>query len=247
MRGYLFSEMFLILQHIFWGTVNMNLKVADRSFLCTVSLFPSVTALGITTAFQTWKQGQFKGVQWFCTESEVIAEGNNHAIYCMLTASMVPHDLLCSYIHWVKWIWFQVACCLENRIWLTLYTWTVDVFSFIKCFGGRKMKPKIKWFCFNKYSIVVQLQWCYLCIYWSSYSNGFILITKYHLYSVPLEGQSCWKPNVNGFQTSDLLIRMSFEVFICTNFRMESIIKNFWGKKTSWWLITLFELVLNCS
>lgn len=55
-----FSEMFLILQHIFWGTVSMDLKVADRSFLCAVSWFPLVTVLGITIIFQTWKQGQFQ-------------------------------------------------------------------------------------------------------------------------------------------------------------------------------------------
>lgn len=55
-----FSEMFLILQHIFWGVVNMDLKVTDRSFLCIVSWFPSVAVLGITTVFQTWKQGEFQ-------------------------------------------------------------------------------------------------------------------------------------------------------------------------------------------
>lgn len=55
-----FSEMFLILQRIFWGTVNMDLKAADRSFLCALSWFPPVTVLGITTAFQKWKQGQFQ-------------------------------------------------------------------------------------------------------------------------------------------------------------------------------------------
>lgn len=55
-----FSERFLILQHIFWGTMSTDLKVADWSFLCAVSWFHPVTVLGITTVFQTWKQEQFQ-------------------------------------------------------------------------------------------------------------------------------------------------------------------------------------------
>lgn len=38
----------------------MDLKVADISFLCIVSSFPSVAVLGITTVFQTWNQGKFQ-------------------------------------------------------------------------------------------------------------------------------------------------------------------------------------------
>lgn len=38
-------------------------------------------------------------MQCFCTDSEVIVEGSNHVIYwCVLTANIVPHDLLCSYL-----------------------------------------------------------------------------------------------------------------------------------------------------
>jgi len=36
--------------------VNTDLKVADSSFLCVVSLFPLMTVLGMITVFQTWGQ-----------------------------------------------------------------------------------------------------------------------------------------------------------------------------------------------